>query len=243
MDRGLALRLLLPHDEAQPANLLCTFQSDGLSAPDLLRQLELRRLLSGPGHFAAEIDGHPVISGRLPQTAAGDAAKQADFDAFASYIEDLDIVQRHTRLYFPVDVDIPWSHRLWVRRARLLVEGHCVTVPYRSFTVTLNGSDGSVLRSILSKTGCLKVGSDRSAIPVGPRILDLGPTETYHPQMTAENGPAALAALDTGRAEGFQVTYAVPEGQHLRTFFPATTPLDRPLAPVPLGLPGVLDLP
>ncbi|WP_089102460.1 hypothetical protein [Streptomyces hyaluromycini] len=61
--------------------------------------------------------------------------------------------------------------------------------------------------------------------------------------MTAENGPAAPAARDTGRTKGLQVTYAVPDGRHLRAFLAATTPPDRPLAPVPLGLPGALDLP
>ncbi|WP_089102459.1 hypothetical protein [Streptomyces hyaluromycini] len=107
VDRGLALRLLLPHDDTQPANLLCTFQSDGLTAADPLRQLELRRLLSGPGYLAVEVDGHPVISGRLPKAPDDDPAQLADFDALASYIEDLDIGQRHTRQYFPVDLDIP----------------------------------------------------------------------------------------------------------------------------------------
>ncbi|MEU3521972.1 hypothetical protein ABZ770_43230 [Streptomyces sp. NPDC006654] len=98
------------------------------------------------------------------------------------------------RQCFTVDPGIPESHRLWIRRAGLLVEGHCITVPYRRFTVALNGSDNSVLRSILSESGCLRIGSDRSAIPVGRCTLNLGLIEAYPLQMTAEKGLAALAA-------------------------------------------------
>ncbi|WP_316785011.1 hypothetical protein [Streptomyces sasae] len=79
-------------------------------------------------------------------------------------------------------------------------------VPYRSFTNTPNGSDHPALRSTLSETGRLKIGSDRSAIPVARHTLNPGPTEAYHPQITAENSPATPAALDTTPTKGLQTT-------------------------------------
>ncbi|KUN75317.1 hypothetical protein AQJ66_36255 [Streptomyces bungoensis] len=166
-----------------------------------------------------------------------------DLDALTAYIEDLDVVQRHCRQYFPVGPDISWSDRLWVRRARLLIEGRCVTVPHRSLTVTLNGSNSPVLRSSLREFGALKVDADQSAIPVGRRTLNLGPFFVYHPRMRAENGSAALAALDSGQAAVFRVVYSPADGEHLRAFLPTAAPRDQPLAPTPLELPGAVALP
>ncbi|MDX5569483.1 hypothetical protein PYK79_48170 [Streptomyces sp. ID05-04B] len=236
-----AMRLLLPHDATQPAKLGYTFQLEGLTPSEALQLLELRRLLFGPGHFSLEADGHQGVSGRLPDLG-DDPGALAEVDALLAYIEDLDFVQRHCRRFFPVDFDISWSDRLWVRRARLLIEGKCVTVPHRSWTVTLNGSDSTDLRSTLRECGALMLESDRCAIPVGRRTLNLGRFAVYHPRMHAENGTAAEAALDCGTAAGFRVVYTPPNGEHLRAYLPDATPPDQPLAPTPLELPGAVDL-
>ncbi|MFI6284372.1 hypothetical protein ACIBCM_06355 [Streptomyces sp. NPDC051018] len=238
-----AMRLLLPHDTTRPAKLDYTFQLEGLTPSESLQLLELRRLLSSPGHFSLEVDGQQGVSGEFPEGSVDDPAALTEVDALVAYVEDLDVLQRHCRRFFPVDFDISWSDRLWVRRARLLIEGKCVTVPHRNLTVTLNGSDSTILRSALSEGGCLTIESNQCPIPVGRRTLNLGPFAVYHPRMRAENGRAAEAALDSRRASGFRVVYAPQDGEHLRAFLPATTPPDQPLAPTPLGLPNAVDLP
>ncbi|MDH2412367.1 hypothetical protein ACG5V6_24225 [Streptomyces chitinivorans] len=232
---GGRLRLLLPYEGAA---MQMVFSGDlaGADPAEALKLLGLyRRVLAG-GAFAVRTEGRTAASGYL--SPGQDAAVVAQVEQLRLYAQDMEVLQRHCEQYFPLPEEISAAERVTVRAARLVIEGHCVALPFaRTLTITLSGEDGPDLRSLLGgEPRSIRVVTGEYPVTVAGRGLDIGPVIVFHPRVTAEDGHAALAALDAGRAAGHRVVLRPADGEHYRICRRSGD--DRPLAPVPLGLDG-----
>ncbi|MDX3357667.1 hypothetical protein PV703_31110 [Streptomyces sp. ME01-24h] len=233
---GSRLQLLLPHDQDRPAKLNFSFDLVGATPAQALKRLGLRRRLMSGGTFALTLDGKDAGGGQL---AAASTSERDEMEQLRLYAQDLKVLQRHCEQEFPLPDDITSSERIALRVARLIVEGHCVISPFaRALTVTLNGDDHPALRAVLSgEPQSVRVLDPQFTLTLAGRTLPLGEVMAFHTQVVAEDGPAALAALDAGQAEGRRVALRPIDGQRYRLCLRNVDP-HRPLVPVPLGLPG-----
>ncbi|MFF3566108.1 hypothetical protein ACFYXS_39400 [Streptomyces sp. NPDC002574] len=233
---GCRLKLLLPHDRDRPAKLNFSFDLAGATPAQALKRLGLRHRLMSGGTFALTVDGKDAGGGQLP---AQGAAERDELEQLRLYAQDLEVLQRHCEQEFPLPDDITSSERIALRAARLVVEGHCVIAPFAwSLTFTLNGDDHAVLRAVLGgEPQSLLLTQSEFALSLAGRTLRLGTVLAFHTQVVADDGPAALAALDAGQAEGHRVRMRPVDGQRFRFCLDTVDP-HRRLVPTPLGLPG-----
>ncbi len=102
------------------------------------------------------------------------------------------------------------EERIFLRIARLLVDGHCVVSPFLPRArITLNGRDSPVVRALLSgEPHPVRLPCGAFTVPFAERRLELGPVLVFHPRATAEpdSGAKALAALGAGRGDGAEVS-------------------------------------
>ncbi len=98
--------------------------------------------------------------------------------------------------------------RVTLRVARLLIEGHIVASPRaRVFTLGMTGTDIPEVRAPLLEPQSIVWPAGPYAVEIAGRELTIGDVYAVHPQATAINGHEAIAALDAGHAEGFQVHF------------------------------------
>ncbi|MET8541206.1 hypothetical protein ABZW03_11205 [Kitasatospora sp. NPDC004799] len=196
-------------------------------------------MLDGGG-FRVSVDGAIVGAGDLPPSQ--DDAERARLADLLLYVSDLDAVQQHCRRFFAVPFDVSAGQRIALRAARLLIDGACVVSPFTStLTMTLNGSDSPALREVLAgQPGAMLVTLPNYELRLGNRLLEIGPVNVYHPSVVAEDGAAAIAALDrgSGHAENMKVVVRPLDGEHFRLYRPDSPNPHAPLVPVPLGLNG-----
>ncbi|GGK99464.1 hypothetical protein [Mangrovihabitans endophyticus] len=171
---------------------------------------------------------------------ADTADKLATTELLAS---DLDVLQRHCRSYFPVPTELSVDDRIWIRVARLLIEGHCVAYPSaRSFAATLNGQDSPVLRQVLTRRdpSTIRVTTEL-AIEIDGRELLLGEVILFHSQVVVPDGDDLLAALDEGKADGRVMRLLPVNGESFRAVLPSARPGrdNEPLQTTVWGLPGL----
>ncbi|MDT0307302.1 hypothetical protein RM780_10040 [Streptomyces sp. DSM 44917] len=232
---GGALRLLIPHDGAVPATIQFTASLKNIEPAAAARIFRLPQQLLASETFEVKVDGKTVSGGNIPDVP-GDEMQR--WEQMRLYVEDLAILQQHTMQYFPIPLDITAEDRVSLRVARLLIDGHTVASPrHRLLTCTLNGNDSPSLRSALTPQTPrgLRATVEQLTLTLAGRTFDLGPAHFSHPRAAAVNSRQALAALDTGNAEGLGVKFRPVDGEHFRLRL-GTSLEDQP--PTTLDLPG-----
>lgn len=235
---GSTLRLLIPHNTATAAQLTFSFRLGEKDTATALKLLALQRRLLIGGAFQIRVNDRTAGAGQLPDTSTPDQLSQ--IKDLQLYVEDLDVVQRHCERHFPLPDDITSTERITLRIARLLIGGRCVITPFtRSLTLTLNGTDSSVLRMMLNGDPHSFIARMPTfPISVAGHELDLGPIRLFHTRAIAVDTAQALAALNNGDGAGAMVTVEPQEGERYRLFLEDSPDDGRPLLPSPLNLPG-----
>jgi hypothetical protein len=235
------LRLLIEND--QTSNLDAKFGFTGVTPSTVLQIATLFRDLHEC--LAAELELGGTQAGRFIRAEAGglDGDARQDLAITMLLAEDLEVVQRHCRRFFPAPQDLTIKERLAIRFARLLIEGHCVAYPEgRVFTATLNGLDTAALREVLTTPGpaAFRLNTDLK-IGIGDRWLSLGRAMLFHTQGEIPDRAELLTALDAGTADGRKLRVIPVDGQHFRAVLPSARPGrdSEPLQVTPLGLPGL----
>ncbi|MFF7146257.1 hypothetical protein ACFZB5_34645 [Streptomyces nodosus] len=238
---GGSMELMIPEASGALASLRFTFSLEKLEPSAALRLLRIRQRIMAGGAFKVRTGAGAIGGGELPPHP--EAARQ-EVARLRSYIEDLEVVQRHCEQYFPIPAELTAADRVALRMARLLIQGHCAISPFLPRArFTLNGQDSPTLRALLSgEPHAIQGGSPKCAIAVAGRHLDLGPARFYHPHVTVDeaDGRRALAALETGHGEGCEVTVRPVGGECFRLLLQEATPRNG-WTPVPLELPGFAE--
>ena len=152
------------------------------------------------------------INGDLLTKVRTDGPRTADdYDddllAIEQFAYDLDVVQRHTNHFFDMPDELRPGDRVKLRVARILIDGHIVASPRaRVFTLGMTGVDTPEVRAPAAGAPVDRLaGRTILAVEIAGRELAIGDVYAVHPQATAINGDEAIAALDAGEAEGFEV--------------------------------------
>lgn len=175
------------------------------------------------------------------------AQDNGEIATFRSIAEDLEVVQRHTRQRFPIPNEVSGLDRANLRFFRLLAEGNCVVLPnMHNLTFTLNGKADDGLLSML-RGGPVQIFSTRDEFSwrVFGRQLRLGAYNMIAPQVEAVDAEEAVAALESGRGEGRELTMHALRGLGfwfmLQEHWP--TQGDTQIRPVSWDLDGIDDPP
>ncbi|MGW7308604.1 hypothetical protein ACWGI1_23880 [Streptomyces sp. NPDC054835] len=235
---GALLRVLRPFDESAPAKLTYQFDLAGLGPAEALKVLRLRRRLSLGGDFRVMIDGQLAGAGCLPESGTADDLRR--WAQLQLFLEDLEVVQRHCEQDFPIPADMSMTDRIALRMARLLIEGRCVASPFsRELTITLTWIDDANTRELLSgRPQSLRVTSSEYGVTIAGHLLDLGSVCIFHTEVTADDGPAILESLRSGRVSEATLVLRPARGEHYRMFLTDSPDDGMPLSPCPLGLDG-----
>jgi hypothetical protein len=215
-------------------------QADPLVA---LRTLRLHRELLTCDRLEITVDGNHLGSFTFDENRVLDPTQMTMLDDFEALVEDLDVVQRHCNVYFPVPEAIEPADRVVLRAARLLIEGYCVAYPQaRTLTITLAGSDSEGIRSLLSgRPGVIRTEDSHYQISVGQHDLNLGRVSFFN-SVIASDHEKANQALDEGRAVGYPVHLQSADGRNFRAYMPdKVNDPHQQLTPTPWGLPGVVE--
>ncbi|MGJ3558000.1 hypothetical protein ACR6C2_00090 [Streptomyces sp. INA 01156] len=131
------MELMTPEASGALASLRFTFSLERLEPSAALRLLRIRQRIMAGGAFEVRAGAGAIGGGELPPHP--EAARQ-EAAHLRSYIEDLEVVQRHCEQYFPIPAELTPTDRVALRLARLLIQEHCAISPFLPRArFTLNG--------------------------------------------------------------------------------------------------------
>lgn len=210
----LDVRLRVPHDvdSANDSHELLKPGIDfelnyGAVSPSVVVQaLSTRRMLRYSSRLEFRVNGDLLVAVRLSDPSESAKDYETDLLAIEQFAYDLDVVQRHTGKFFDIPEYMNPGDRVNIRVARLLIEGHIVASPRAPrFTMRMTGQDTPELRSALQAPRSIVWPAGPHVVTVGERELMIGDVYAVHPAATPINPDEAIAALDAGDAQGFEV--------------------------------------
>ncbi|WP_405764651.1 hypothetical protein OHU34_03620 [Streptomyces sp. NBC_00080] len=235
---GGRLQLLMPQNPQAAPSLTFSFSLEGLEPAAALRALRLHRRIAAGGTFEVRTGAGAVGGGEIPPSPE---AEYRHFAQLQLFLEDLEVVQRHSEQYFPVPDELTHEERIALRVARLLADGHCVICPFLpEVRLTLNGRDTPATRALLAgEVQPLHLPCGAFPVQIAGRHLELGPVFVSHPEaaVAADSRGPALAALTAGSGDGVEVGVRPVGGGRFRLVL-QNSPSASGTTPVPLGLPG-----
>ncbi|QNE19703.1 hypothetical protein F1D05_19470 [Kribbella qitaiheensis] len=211
---AITLTLLFPHDASVGGEIKMSLDFQGADPFTVLRMLQLIDALENSVVAAMKVDGNSLGKIMLnSQRSLIPASSRADFERLRLFADDLNIVQRHCESYFPMPEDVSGEDRLYLRCARLLIEGKCAVVPrMNNLTVHLNGADSDGLRTVLeSEAGVFMMENEIFGFEMFGHSFMLGPARTFSLRTKLTNAADAVRALEAGEADGFKLQ-VVPDG-------------------------------
>ncbi|MFG2048774.1 hypothetical protein ACGFIW_15250 [Micromonospora sp. NPDC048935] len=208
----------------------------------VLQTIALYRSLQDSASIEFEFDGQRLGTFNRDTPPAVDDEDRRLLRITEMLADDLDVVQRHCRTYFPIPDEISAADRIDLRIARLLIEGHCVAMrTVVAYTATLNGSVDETLRCLLSReTSVIRVTADVRLEILGMH-LDLGPVTYFHTKTEITDRLDLLAELEAGRGAGRAMKIRPADGEPFRAFMPGQRAGrdDEPLKITGWGFPGL----
>jgi hypothetical protein len=238
----IIVTFLLPEDASRPGTLNFTLPSTEVLPGDLVRALSLRRgLLEEP---AAEVllDGHRIGLLNFSDRPQPDVDEVKHFAILREIATDLQVVQRHCDMEFPIPAELTTLDRIYLRCIRLLLEGKCVVIPRaQRLTVTLTGEDSPELRATTgADPTALLLTQEPFRVTLFDHELRLGTVHIFSTRVVCVNAKEIHAALDTHQGAGIEATLEAKDGRHFRFYKPDLW-LDEnaPLAVSPWSLTGV----
>lgn len=216
--RGCKIQILAPDSDDEEGRLDFTINFAGIEPHEVVRACQLRFALTDSEESELYVDGHRLARMRWNASLGDD--EREDLQYQLELAEDLAVLQRHARQYFPVPTTVTGVERAQYRATRLLLDGYRTTVPlFSSFTATLTGGDVVAVRKWLeSKAGAICVESDWALFEIACRTYRFEPLTWFHPHVEILNGEEALAAVDEGTAAGFKVKMLAAGGQCFTAF-------------------------
>ncbi|MDM3974745.1 hypothetical protein QRB36_11255 [Mycobacterium marseillense] len=212
----LDVRLRLPHNIDAAEGAGAGFPAPGLDLrlnydsvrPSVVEDvLSTRRVICLATRLEFAMDGE--VLAKLQTDGPTDASDyDGDLLAVEQFAYDLDVVQKHTNHFFDIPEEMRPGDRVKLRVARLLIEGHIVASPRAPvFTLGMTGADTLEVRASLMEPKSIVWPAGPYAVEIAGRELTIGDVYALHTQSIALNGDEAIAALDAGNAEGFEVHF------------------------------------
>lgn len=236
------LQLLFPKEIGDAGKVNVSFDVAG-TTPNIMRQcLALNRELHHCARAAIFIHGEPLANIHVSHSEVAGEETTSNFSELELLAEDLEVIQRHCNMFFPVPHTVGGRERLAIRVTRLILEGRCVLQPeMQRLTATLNGSYGPELRKLLTDEASMLCSEhDDYRLKVGHRELPIGKVTIFHPQVGVSDAAGLRAALEAGKAAGRLIEFAPVDGGSFRVFMPEKwSDPDAPVVPTAWSLPGL----
>jgi hypothetical protein len=211
--RAAEFVLLLPKDSDDEGRFEMTVSLAGVLPSEVVSLCQLRLALADSSEVQFVLDGQRLATARWDAQLSG--ADRADLQYQLELAEDLEVIQRHTRQYFPIPETLTGLDRAMYRAARLLIDGYRTTIPlYRELTGTLSGTDEPTLRSWLeSGESAIRADVESVELQIAGRTFGFGPLVMFHSHVEIANAADALGRLNAGTAAGYPVVMRPANGQ------------------------------
>lgn len=238
------LTFLFAYD-GEKSSLQCALNVEDAEVSNVIRAAALNKELNKNNILKVSIDGNHLGTVSFHQSSPDEAAERiADISEWEALASDLDVVQRHCGIYFPMPTFISAKERVFLRVARLLIDGSCVVHPeIRTLTTTLNGNESPELRELFSDTPhAIKAEFESTSIYVAGRELSLGRATVFHPEVYTVNRMELRSSLAQGRLAGARLGLRPKDREYFRIFLPERWPdMEKHLVVTPWNLPGVSE--
>lgn len=228
-------------------HLSVEFDAAGKEPVAVARGIQFLKLLESPGNLKLSLNGDSV--GEL--SPAGSPFERplvdAGMEALKHLADDLVVVQRETNAHFGFPEAPDLDDAIHIRCLRLMLQGYCVVLPWMNrLTPALNGVDAEVLRSVLGREcSAFIVEHEESGMRIWGHDLLMGRMKIYAPKVIISNRAEALERLDSGKADGFQLSIDADPEYGFWAFLPDRfrPSADDRVRPVPLKFPGFEESP
>lgn len=235
-DGGMVQRWKVPR-EGRSASTGLELNFGGQNAHQVRRILAFVAKLDNASDIEVEIDGQKT------------RAKLGDFvnpitqtRALNELSDDLDYLERELDLTFVYPEEMEAVDRVWLRAARLMLEGKVVLAPsFDNFTATLSGIRDEGLVLALTEKSAIRWGYKGLVVEVFGATLEFDDVSLMHHSAAAIDGAAHLDAVERGQGEGRVVVFAGTDGTPPRMFIPELIAEDLPLVPVAWGIPDIVE--
>lgn len=203
---GMTITLTLEFDTTS-GSLAMQSSMEGLSGGEARQHLRLLDAMSRAAHIRVqfeEVDVEFEVSGARP-TPSRTLVELVDDVA---QIEEL----AGTSFRWPRTLSLTAHERVWIRAARLMLEGRTMLVP-GSLNFDLDVSDLTPpLEKLLTRGVEGRFAHPAWSVPIFGEDVELGEVVFWHPRMRVRDADEALAALRDGRARSLHVEAREAEG-------------------------------
>jgi len=230
-----------PDDPNSPAGYSSNIEFHGRMPSEALQLVALGRALRAGYDIELSVAGD--VFGTWTWEAGASVEPEPEWVSKIEMLaQDLEPLQRHCQVYFPLPDTFSTRERVMIRFLRLLIEGKCVIRPAaRSYTFTLTGDSSPEVEHMLSgQPFAIRLTSELD-IEIFGHNLTIGELTHFHTQVVVDDHRKLLRALKSGRGRGMRATLRPINGESFRAYMPGLQiDPDMPLTVTPWGL-GSLD--
>lgn len=250
--QSVALTFLIPHQDSGPCTLEVAYDANAAArSPSALRRAtQLLLDLGAAAEMRISIDDLPLLTGRATESfnLPDSANWMEQVRQLHELADDISAIERAIGEDLPVPTSLTTTERIYVRCARLMLDGQCVMSPnLTSFDLTLRagltGNEPGISELVDGPGGAIAITADPWTLTLDEREVTLPATQMWHPQMRLEHQASVKTSLQKGLETDARLTPI--DGTTFRMYMTdRLTDPDRPLVPAPWNLSGVdQDLP
>lgn len=245
--KGMTLLWLMPHDKDAEGTIKSSLTIENLDPQSVLRVLDLKDAIGSAHAIEVRLGGADWMKIKVEPSIWPEHDAENGFEWLRLLADDLDVVQKHCQVYFPIPEEVTPLERIELRCARLLLDGHCVVVPGTKILYgRLNGQIGHGLRELLEgKPARMIKESPDFGFDLFGHTLTLGSARIFNTNTEILGAAEALAALDAGTAEGLRIEMAPKGTSSYWTFMPErwTGDYETSVVLTPWGIDGIDESP
>uniref|UniRef100_UPI003F492959 hypothetical protein n=1 Tax=Paenarthrobacter nicotinovorans TaxID=29320 RepID=UPI003F492959 len=232
---GLSLAWRFPKS-AGAGSVRADFAPAGHSALDVRKALGFVSTLHQATNFLVAIDGQ-VSELNLLETSS----EPIGVPEISELVEDLALIEVKTGVTFAFPEFLPPAlDRIWARNIRRILEGGYVAVPNTDgFNVTLRGTAGETIESVLLEGGAMVVSSEEWIVELLDETVFVGHVAIYHDHVKADNGAEHVEALRAGNGAGRAVSFRSVSGSPGVIYMPGHPDAKEFVVAEPWGLTGI----
>ncbi|MDU0314078.1 hypothetical protein RKE38_10315 [Phycicoccus sp. M110.8] len=243
----LTLTYLVPHEAAGTCRLDLSWDVGGAAgSPAVLRRAtQMVFDLATASDMRVTIDGAQLLHAWTTTSFAMPNGEDwlAELRELNELADDLDVINRATGDDIPIPASMTTQERIYLRCARLMLEGQCVMTPdVRSFTFTLKAgldvTEPGLSQLLNDAEGQIRITHEPWTPTIAGHTLQLPDTLLWHPNMRLRNRAKVRSQVIAGMETAANIEPA--DGTTFRMFMPSrVADPDRPLSPVPWNLTGI----
>lgn len=201
LDGGVKVELRVPLSIELEGTLTVKFDSNRLSPTQVRDSARTMLLVQGGAKLTVFIEGQQLCQGTLQEGADSDE-RNMYFAALGEAAEDLEVIQRATRMQFFMPTDsLSAENRIWLRIARIIFDGGVASVPRQQVTGYANAGTDPATWPDPTVGVAMLVGVEAGELEMFGRQIPLPPLWYYHPEVKFTGYAESAQDADAGSSE------------------------------------------